>query len=200
MVKTQFDSRIKTIRTDSGTKFLLHSLYQEHGIIHQTPWVETQQQNGHGERRHQDILNVACALLFQANLPKHIWGLAATHAVYLLNRVPTPLLGNISPFEKLFGSKPDFTLLKVFGCFCFTSTLSAHRSKFDLKSHKCIFVGYISGTKGFLVYDCHTKQLGVSRHVLFEEFIFPFHSPLTDPKSNCITNPTQIVDTHITFF
>jgi hypothetical protein len=29
------------------------------------------------------------------------------------------LLGNISPFQKLFSQTPDYQFLKVFGCACF---------------------------------------------------------------------------------
>jgi hypothetical protein len=64
MVKTQFSSTVKIIRTDNGTEFHLHSLYQQFGILHQTTCVETPQQNARVERRHQQILNVARALMF----------------------------------------------------------------------------------------------------------------------------------------
>ncbi|KAE8722087.1 hypothetical protein F3Y22_tig00014370pilonHSYRG00016 [Hibiscus syriacus] len=35
--------------------------------------------------------------------------------VYLINRLPVDLLGRISPFEKLYGKKPDYQFLRVFG-------------------------------------------------------------------------------------
>jgi transposase InsO family protein len=69
MVSTQFGKSVKMIRTDNGTEFFLRSLFHSKGILHQTSCVETPQQNGRVERRHQHILNVARALLFQARLP-----------------------------------------------------------------------------------------------------------------------------------
>ena len=151
LVQTQFNKTIKIVRSDNGTKFLLHNLYHEYGIQRQTSCGQTPQQNGQVERRHQQILNVARGLLFQAKLPKTFWGLAAAHAVFLINRISSPLLNNKSPYELLYQAKPDLTSLKVFGCLSYCSTLTSQRSKFDLRSHKCVFVGYKTGTKGFLL-------------------------------------------------
>jgi len=54
---------------NNGTEFQLTYFYRKNGIIHQKTCVETPQQNGILERKHQHILNVARALRFQANLP-----------------------------------------------------------------------------------------------------------------------------------
>nr|KYP70579.1 Retrovirus-related Pol polyprotein from transposon TNT 1-94 [Cajanus cajan] len=136
LVDRQFHSKIKTIRTDNGPEFFLHSFYQEEGIIHQTSCVETPQQNGRVERRHQTILNVARALLFQGNLPKSFWGFAVTHVVHLINKVPTQVLGSKSPYQILYGELPDLKHLRVFGCLCYISSISLHRKKFDSRAHK----------------------------------------------------------------
>jgi hypothetical protein len=58
--------------------------------------VETPQQNGRVERKHQHILNVGRALLYQSKLPHSVWSYAIHHVVFLINRVPTPLLQNQS--------------------------------------------------------------------------------------------------------
>jgi len=49
----QFDKKVKTIRTENGTKFMcMSSYFAENGIVHQTSCVDTPQQNGRVERKH----------------------------------------------------------------------------------------------------------------------------------------------------
>lgn len=118
LAENQYDAKVKVIRTDNGPEFLLHSYYGEKGIIHPTSCVETPEQNSRVERRHQYLLNIARALLFQSSLPKQFWGHAIHHAVYLMNRVPSKVVGDISPYQALHKSLPDLNQLKVFGCLC----------------------------------------------------------------------------------
>ena len=83
LVKNQCQTTVKNIRTNNGKEFKFDQFYATRGIVHQTSRVETPQQNSIVERKHQHILNVARALLFQANLPKIFWSYAVTHSVYL---------------------------------------------------------------------------------------------------------------------
>jgi len=149
-VKTQFEIKVKSIRSDNGPEFFLKSFLASNGILHQTSWVETPQQNGRVERKHQHILNVARALMFQSHLPTYFWSYVIKHVVYLINRVPSPIIGNKTPFELLFKKPPDFTMLKVFGCLCYASTHVSHRHKFDPRAKRGIFLGYQTGIKGYL--------------------------------------------------
>jgi transposase InsO family protein len=107
LIKNQSNIDVKIIRSDNGPEFIMPQFYSSKGIIHQTSCVETPQQNGRLERKHQHILNIARALLFQAKLAKHLWSYAVLHAIFLINRVPSPILQNKCPYELLNAELPN---------------------------------------------------------------------------------------------
>jgi transposase InsO family protein len=82
LVENQFEKKVKSIRSDNGPEFLMQEFYAEKGILHQRSYVYTPQQNGRIEIRHQHILNISRALMFQSKLPKKLWSYAVLHAVF----------------------------------------------------------------------------------------------------------------------
>lgn len=58
-------------------------------------------------------------MLFQALFPPSLWLEAFSIVVYLINHLPIPELRHCSLFEILFGSMPDYSHLRVFGCACY---------------------------------------------------------------------------------
>ena len=54
-------------------------------------------------------------MLYKANLPLQFWAEACSVAVYLYNHGPTVAIEDQTPFECLFGTKPDVSNLTVFG-------------------------------------------------------------------------------------
>ncbi|KAL1187682.1 Retrovirus-related Pol polyprotein from transposon TNT 1-94 [Cardamine amara subsp. amara] len=174
MIETQYNARIKSVRSDNAHELKFTDLYLARGIVAYHSCPETPQQNSVVERKHQHILNVARSLLFQSRVPLEHWGDCVLTAVYLINRLPTPVLENKTPFELLTKKIPDYSFLRAFGCLCYVSTSTKHRHKFRAKA--CVFLGYPSGFKGYKLLDLESNIISVSRHVIFHEDIFPFIS------------------------
>ena len=115
------------------------------------------------------MLEAARSMLYQAKLPLNFWAEACSTAGYLHNRSPTTALKDGTPFESLFGRRPDISNLSVFGCVSYVHIPDSQRRKLDAKAHKAIFVGYPPGVKGYKLYDLEKKKFIVSRDVQFFE-------------------------------
>ena len=193
-IETHFHTVIKNIRTDNGPEFLMHDFYSTKGITHQTTCTYTPEQNGIVERKNQHILNITRALLFHAHLPSLFWCFAVKHAVCLINCLPTPLLNNDSPYERLYGFLCDLFHLRVFGCLCYAHTPAVHRTKFDSRAVSGVFLGFKPHTKGYLFLNLHNHKIDVSRHVIFYESHFPYQhisSSIPDTSSLSLPVPTN---------
>lgn len=107
-------------------------------------------------------------------------GECVLHAVYLINRTPSSLLQNCTPYQKIFGKPPVYTHIRMFDCLCYSSTHDQQRQKFDSRATKCIFLGFKTGVKGYKVMDMESKHIFLSRDVIFYEDVFPLKHNLTD--------------------
>ena len=81
----------------------------------------------------------------------------------------TPLLDNKSPYEKLYTKSYDITILRVFGCLCYSSTITVNRKKFDARGVSGVFLGFQPHTKGYIFLNLKNHKIEVSRHVIFRE-------------------------------
>ncbi|KAL0546824.1 hypothetical protein IC582_016742 [Cucumis melo] len=76
---------------------------------------------------------------------------------------------NISPFEKLYGTPPNYSNLKTFGCACFVLLHPHEHTKLEPRARLCCFLGYGTEHKGFRCWDPLSNRLRISRHVTFWE-------------------------------
>ena len=188
LIENHFSCHVKIIRSNNGLEFLMPTFYSSKGILHQRSCVETPQQNARVERKHQHILNIVRALLFQSDLPKQFWSYAAIHAVLIMNRVTSTITDNNTPYFLLHKQSPDLNQLKVFGSLVFSSTLQANRNKLAFRARKCVFLSYKHGMKGPVLLDIHNKEVFVSRNVTYHETIFPYQPVSSPPLWNYYPN------------
>ena len=69
--------------------------------------------------------------------------------------------------QKVLFIKPDFSHLKVFGCLAYACTEFVGRTKLDPRSRRCVYLGYKHGTKGDSLFDLTTREIFLSRDVVF---------------------------------
>lgn len=103
------------------------------------------------------------------------WPEAFNTAVHLINILPIKILQFKCPQEVLTKVKPDYENLKIFGCQCFPCLRSYNTHKLDFRSTPCTFLGYSNKQKGYRCLD-NKGKIYISRHVRFNEQIFPYSS------------------------
>ncbi|GKA18529.1 putative RNA-directed DNA polymerase [Tanacetum coccineum] len=100
------------IRLLESLKLLRHSndfakFCEENGIARHLTAPYSPQQNGVVERRNRTVMEMARSLLKGRNIPGEFWGEAVRHAVYLLNRLPSKSLPDITPYEACIKTRND---------------------------------------------------------------------------------------------
>ena len=132
---------IKSVQIDNAKEFLsLTRVLHNFGIVHRLTCPHTQEQNGSIDSKHRHIVDTGLALLSSSSLPLKYWGEAFNSVVHIINLFPTPMLNNISPYEKLFLLKPDYNFLNVFGCACYPLLRPYNQYKFDFRSSLFLFL------------------------------------------------------------
>ena len=103
------------------------------------------------------------------DLPITFWAKARNTAIYILNCSFTKALKGMTPLQAFFVMKLFAAYFGVFGSDCFVHVPDANRTKWDPKSHKCIFLGYSDEANDYRLYNLVTKKVLVSRDVIFSK-------------------------------
>ena len=173
-MENQANCSIKVIRSDNGTEYTSDKFDRfcvEAGIVHQLTVTYSPKKNGVSERKNRTIMEMTRCLLFEKKMPKCFWEEAINIAMYLLNRLPTKVVKNKTPFEAWYEVKPVVEHLKVFGSLCHTHVPYVKRDKLDYKVEMRIFLGYNSTSKGYKVFNLKTKKVMVSKDIKVDEAV-----------------------------
>ena len=105
----------------------------------------------------------------EKNLPKSYWAEAAKTIVYLMNKCTTSGVYNVTPHEKYYGRKVDFSHIRIFNTIAYVHIPDEKWQKLDPKSEKCILVGYSLEQTGYKCFNPSTKKVQVGRDIVFDD-------------------------------
>ncbi|KAL3838972.1 hypothetical protein ACJIZ3_023563 [Penstemon smallii] len=192
-IEILLNAKICALQSDWGGEFRsLQKVLKVFGITHRISCPYAHSQNGTVERKHRHIVETGLALLSHSSLPTLYWSDAFLTAVYLINRLPSPSLKNLCPYEILFKRKPDYHFLKIFGCQCWPNLRPYNKNKINFRSIPCLFLGYSSSHLGYLCFHIPTGRMYISRDVLFDESTFPYSKVQPNTKTYPAIIPAQL--------
>ena len=165
---------IEAFHSDNGGEFTSDTYKQtitESGAKKTTIIANTPNMNPVAEGAFWRIFCIVRALLKDAGLPNNMWAHAFTHALYLLNRLPTKRDGKwTTPYELVMGRKPNVAHLRLFGCLCHALIVKEQRDgKLGDVAQTGFNLGISRHKRGWIVFIPSTGKTIVSRTVRFEE-------------------------------
>ena len=106
---------INFFRSDGGREYfsdLLKKYFKLHSVHYELTNPDTPQENGSAEWVNHTILNIACTMIKESDLPESFWLHVVNYATYILNRIPTHAIEkDITPYQAYTGNKPSVTHL-----------------------------------------------------------------------------------------
>ena len=171
-VENEVGRKIECLHTDNGGEYTLDEFcdyLRECNIRWQLTCPSTPQQNSVAKRKNRHLAEICRSMLNAKNVPGKFWAECMKTAAHVINRLPQARLDFVSPFQKMWNTKPKVRHFRVFDCVCYVVVPDHLRSKFDKKAIRCIFVGYNSQRKGWRCCDPTTGRCYTLRNVIFDE-------------------------------
>jgi hypothetical protein len=144
------------------------TILRNHRYMLEPTGADSPSQNGAAEIYNAKLAVRARTLLFGLGLPAKFWSSALIHTVYLHNRLVHTVTWK-TPFEAMFGMKPDLSALKEFGSRVCVKRSGKRRVKLDRHDFKGIFLGYTATDQNIVYLDLDTGVVKSSHHAQFNE-------------------------------
>jgi transposase InsO family protein len=145
--------RILKLQTDRGTEFLNATMKEwadSLGIKMRSSCPGTPQQNGAAERCVRTIKDRARSMLMGKRGPHSLWTEAVAYAAWVSNYLPVAGK-SLTPYEALWGIKPDISDLRIWGCLAYVLVPRKDRDTLEPIFVPGMFVGMDPDVKGWRV-------------------------------------------------
>jgi len=166
----QFERSVKCLQSDRGGEFTgneFNDHLRERGTVRRLTVHDSPQSNGIAERCNGVLVEHARAMLIDSGLPKYLWKEAVKYSMWIRNRTTTHHLDSRTPYEVLYGIKPEIGDIHLWGSRVWVRSLTA--GKLDPRGREGRFVGYDAESKGCRVYWTDSRTVGVERDLIFED-------------------------------
>src|SRR5436309_3036253 len=117
-------------------------LSRETRIHHEEMAPYTPEQNGVAERVNRTICERIHAILMETGLPKELWAELAGAVAHIKYRSPTSALKGKTPYEALYGERPDVSHFVAISTNAFVHIPKKKTKKLDPRNFEGIMVGY----------------------------------------------------------
>jgi len=190
MTELKFSTRIARFRCDNGKGEYdneeFRSILKESGISFEPAPPYTEHKNGIAKRMIQTHNVKACAMMLDSQLPWSLWAEAINTANYLHARSPTSVNKGVTPYEKLYGSKPTISHLRRFGCKAYRMLPAAQRhGKFASCAETVYMLGYVhDSTSIWYLWNTERQRVIQASNVRFDELAItakPVEHTISDP-------------------
>jgi hypothetical protein len=166
------ERKIKVLRSKNGGEYTskeFKDIFQESWIKRELTTPYNPQQNGVAERKNTSIIEATKEMIHDQGLPMHLWEEASKMVVYVQNRSPHKILGNMTHEEVFTRKNPKVSHLRIFGCPLFIHVPKEKRMKLEPSGKKGTFVGYNETSKAYRIYIPGQRQIEISQDVKFDE-------------------------------
>lgn len=168
----------------------LQALLDKHLIDRDFSVHHCPQQNAVAERNIRTLFNGVRTKLIQTGLPRKLWSLAASATVSVRNKVYSEPIG-CTPYELWFGSKPDLSSLRTWGCKVMVGLPNVHLKKLDSRRKPGYFVDYGGDHSNYWVYY-RDGGVRLEKHVAFLNELMPGYRDRSEPTKQMIPTVRRV--------
>ena len=152
-LKTQHGTVVKRLSSDRGREYLsdkfTHHL-KNNGTERKLTTHNTSEHNRVVECLNWTLVEHVHTILYTSRLPKYLWGEVLLHVVWVKNRSATRALDRKTPYEMLYGKKPDLGNLPSWGVKCWV--LDRTGLKLDDRVKEGHWIGFNTESTAHLIY------------------------------------------------